>query len=433
MRIDTTNPPGNEVAAAEWIYNYLSKEGIDAEIVESAPGRGNVIARLKGSSTGTSLLLLSHLDVVPSQDLDKWEVPPFAGLLKEDGFIWGRGTLDMKGTTAAQLITFIRLYREKYKPKGDIIFAGTADEESGGWFGPGWLLENKFKLIKADNVITEGGGMKFPLKGSKSYVIQVSEKGMYWTRVKSRGQAGHGSMPGPPKDMAIVKMMKVIQKIADYKPPTIINDLFRETVKAMDLPAAAITKRIFTSKRFIKLGMWVARRMIGEEVDNIIYPLVQNKITPTILRAGEKENNIPGLCEMILDARLLPGFDRQALYSELKKILGAKLFDEVELESILDQPGGVSPIGTEFYNRIEQTIGELDPGAKLVPILSPGSTDMLHFRRRGIQAYGFVPLKIDESLTAKEFAAMGHGYNERLSVDNLLFATRFFYELAQKY
>lgn len=431
IKIDTTTPPGNEVKAAEWIRNYLLKEGLESEVIESAPGRGNVIARMRGSEPlAPSLLLLSHLDVVPTQNLDKWDVPPFSGVVK-DGFIWGRGALDCKGTTAPQLMTFIKLHREGFKPKGDIVLAATADEETGGHYGPDWLLENKFELIKTTDVITEGGGPELPLK-VPHYVIQVSEKGIYWTRVQTRGAAGHGSMPGPSEDMAIVKMMKVIDKIAKRKPPIIIQDLFRETVKAMDLPAAWLTNRIFTSKRLIGLGVWLAKKLMKQEINNIIYPLVQNNITPTVLKSGEKVNNIPGLCEATLDVRLLPGFDRNDLYTELERVLGKTLFKEVELSSVEDQPGGYTPPRTEFYNKIEETISLLVPGAKLVPILSPGSTDMLHFRKKGVQAYGFVPMKLGP-LSAKEFAALPHGYNERLSIDNLMFATRFFYDLTRKY
>ncbi len=431
IRIDTTNPPGNEIKVAEWIYNYLSKEGIDAEVIESAPGRGNIISRLKGQGIGPSLLLLSHVDVVPSQDREKWEVPPFSGELK-DGYIWGRGSLDTKCATAEQLMTYIRLYREKIKPKGDIVFAATADEESGGYFGPGWLLKNEFETIRADNVITEGGGQLLPLKTKRpNYDIQISEKGIFWTRMKTRGSAGHGSIPGPAKEMAIIKMMKVIDKISRYKPPIIIQDIFKETVTAMDLPAPGLTKRIFTSKRFMNLGVWLAKKLMKQEIDEIIYPLVQNKITPTVLHAGQKENNIPGLCEATLDVRLLPGFDRDDLYKILKKILG-KLYKEVELETIIDQPGGFTPSNTDFYQKIEQTISQLDPRAKLVPVLSPGSTDMLHFRKKGMQAYGFVPMKLGK-LSTKEFAALAHGYNERFSVENLMFGTRFFYDLILKY
>ena len=431
IRIDTTNPPGNEIKAAEWIYNFLSNEGIEADVIESAPGRGNIISRLKGTEAGSSLLLLSHLDVVPSQDVEKWEFPPFSGELK-DGYIWGRGALDTKCATAAQLMTYIGLFREGVKPKGDIVFGATADEESGGHFGAGWLIKNKFELIKTDDVITEGGGELFPIKTeTPNYTIQISEKGIFWTRIKTRGAAGHGSMPGPSKDMAIVKMMKVIDKITKYKPPIIIQDIFKETVKAIDLPVPVITKRIFTSKRLMSLGVWLANKAMKEDINQLIYPLVQNKITPTVLRAGQKENNIPGLCEATLDVRLLPGFDRDDLYKILQKILG-KLYKEVEFEPILDQPGGLTPSKTDFYQKIEETLRQLEPGAKLVPVLSPGSTDMLHFRDKGIKAYGFVPMKLGR-LSAKEFASLAHGYNERISVENLMFETRFFYDLSLKY
>jgi len=192
VKIDTTTPPGNEIKAAEWINKFLSKEGIDSDVIESAPGRGNVISRLKGTDgSAPSLLLLSHLDVVPSQDLERWEIPPFSGELK-DGYIWGRGTLDCKGTTAPQLMVFIDFHRKGIKPKGDIVFAATADEETGGHYGPDWLLENKFDLIKADNVVTEGGGPKLPMK-APHYTIQVAEKGIYWTGVRMHGAAGHGT------------------------------------------------------------------------------------------------------------------------------------------------------------------------------------------------------------------------------------------------
>jgi acetylornithine deacetylase/succinyl-diaminopimelate desuccinylase-like protein len=200
----------------------------------------------------------------------------------------------------------------------------------------------------------------------------------------------------------------------------------------MDLPAAGLTNRIFTSKRLIGLGVWLARKLMKQEIDDIIYPLVQNNITPTILRAGEKENNIPGVCEATLDVRLLPEFGREELHKELEKVIGSKLFKEVELIPIEDQPGGYTPTGTEFYGRIEQTIANIFPGAKLVPILSPGSTDMLHFRKKGIACYGFVPMRLGP-LSAKEFAELPHGYNERLSIDNLMLATRFFYDLSKKY
>ncbi|MHA1797339.1 MAG: M20/M25/M40 family metallo-hydrolase [Candidatus Helarchaeota archaeon] len=428
IRIDTTNPPGNEIKAASWIQDYLSKDGIESEIIESAEGRGNIISRLKGTdSNAPSLMILSHLDVVPSQDLKKWEFPPFSGEFK-DNFIWGRGALDCKGTTAPQLMTFITLYREGFKPKGDIIFAATADEEAGGHFGPGWLLENKFEKFKADYVITEGGGQLVPLPTKNpNYIIQVAEKGIYWTRLKINGAAGHGSVPGNPDKMAIVKMAKVIEKISKFKPKVEINDIYKQTLETIE--ASGLIKFFLGSKRLFHTAMKLGKIILKEDVSQLLSPLVQNKITVTMLNAGSKVNNIPGTCEASLDVRLLPGYDREHLNFLLRKIFGKKLFNEIEIEAIENQPGGYTPIDTEFGRKIEDVMKKIEPTARLIPYLSPGSTDMCHLRKYGIKAYGFVPMKVDEGLTIREMGEMPHGYNERISYGNLMFATRFFYEL----
>ncbi|MHA1144941.1 MAG: M20/M25/M40 family metallo-hydrolase [Candidatus Helarchaeota archaeon] len=433
IRIDTTNPPGNETKAAEYIQDKLQSEGFDTELIESAPGRGNVITRIKGSGNGPSLLLIGHLDVVPAGDLDKWDVPPFSGELR-DGFIWGRGALDMKGSVVAELMAFLRIHREGYRPKGDIIYAATADEEAGGHFGPGWLLNQPehFEKIKADNVISEGGGSVLPIGGKNpNFLIQIAEKGIFWTKFRTFGPAGHGSIPGKPKEMAIIKMKEVLDKLSKYKPPIIIQDIFRETAANISLPS--IARKLLTTKLTMKGAVWLAGKIFGEDIGQLIFPLVQNKITPTMLKAGEKVNAIPGECEGAIDVRFLPGYDRNDLNRILREVLGKKLYEAVEWEPIIDQPGGYTPTSVPFYNQIKETIQEVEPGAKLVPILSPGSTDLLHFRNKGMNAFGFVPMKIDEGMTIREMGEMPHGYNERISVDNLMFATKFFYNLAKKY
>ncbi len=428
IRIDTTNPPGNEIAAANWIRDYLSKEGIESKIIESADGRGNIISRLKGKDNkAPSLMILSHLDVVPSQDLKKWKVPPFSGEFKEN-FIWGRGTLDCKGTTVSELMTFIQLHRDGFKPKGDIVFAATADEEAGGHYGPGWLLDNNIEEFKADNVITEGGGQLIPLPTKNpNYIIQVAEKGIFWTKIITNGSAGHGSTPGDPNKMAIVKMGKIIEKISKYKPPVIMQDLYKDTLDSIE--ASKSIKFFLGHKKLFNFAMKLGKRIFKEDVNQILSPLVQNKITVTVLNAGNKVNNIPGTCEAKLDVRLLPGFDRNDLNRILKKILGKKIYNEVEIEALEDQPGGYTPLGTEFSDRILEVAKIIETKISLVPYLSPGSTDMCHFRRHGIKAYGFVPMKVDEGLSVREMGEMPHGYNERISYGNLMYATKFFYEL----
>ena len=428
IRIDTTNPPGNEVEAANWIRDYLSKEGIESKVVESAEGRGNLTSTLKGTdSNAPSLMILSHLDVVPSQDLDRWKVPPFSGEFK-DNFIWGRGALDCKGTTVPQLMTYIKLHRDGFKPKGDIVFAATADEEAGGHYGPGWLLDNNIEGFKADNVITEGGGQLIPLPTKNpSYIIQVAEKGIFWTKITTNGAAGHGSTPGDPNKMAIVKMSKVIKKISKYKPPVKMGEIYKQTLEAIEV--AGYIKFFISHKRLFGTAMKLGKKLLKEDVSQLLSPLVQNKFTVTVLNAGGKVNNIPGTCEAKVDVRTLPGVGRDDVTKIFKKILGKKLFNDVTIEALENQPGGYTPLGNEFSDKILEITRILEPNVQLVPFLSPGSTDMCHFRRHGIRAYGFVPMKVDEGLTVREMGEMPHGYNERISYGNLMYATKFFHEL----
>lgn len=432
IRLDTTNPPGNESKAAEFIQKKLENEDLDAEVIESEPERGNVVSRLRGSPENPSLLLIGHLDVVPAGDRINWDIDPFSGELK-DGFIWGRGALDMKGSVVAELMAFIKAVREGFKPKGEVIYAGTADEEAGGHRGSRWLLAHPKHLAKftATDVISEGGGFLLPFKTKSSdFIIEIAEKGVFWTKIRTSGIAGHSSIPGKIKNMSIIKMMTVFDKISKWKPPIRIQNTFRETGRSIDIPG--YQKKLLTTKLTLKAIVWLASKLLKINVGRIIFPLVQNKITPTMIHAGEKINNIPGTCEGAIDVRLLPGFDRDDLNKILQKILGKKLFKEIELEPIQSQPGGYTPINTPFYQRINEAINEIEP-AKLVPILCPGSTDLRYFRKLGMNAYGFVPMKVDEDLTIREMGDMPHGYNERISVKNLMFATEFFYKLLKKY
>ena len=290
------------------------------------------------------------------------------------------------------------------------------------------MFSNHFEKFKADHVITEGGGQLIPLPTKyPNYIIQVAEKGIFWSTIRTNGAAGHGSTPGDPNKMAIVKMAKVIDKISKYKPPIIMQDIYKQTLAAIE--ASKVIKFFISHKMLFNTAMKLGKKILKEDVSQLLSPLVQNKITVTALNAGDKVNNIPGTCEAKIDVRMLPGFNREDLNKILKKILGKKLFNDVEIDAIEDQPGGYTPIGTEFSDKILEVTKLLEPNATLVPFLSPGSTDMCHFRRYGIKAYGFVPMKVDEGLTVREMGEMPHGYNERISYGNLMFATKFFYEL----
>ena len=217
IRINTTNPPGNETAAANFIAQYLAKEGLKTEIIESAPGRGSVITRLKGSGEKPNLLLLSHLDVVAANPAE-WTVDPFAGTVK-DGYVYGRGAYDMKGMTAVEVLTLLLLKRNNIPLKGDVVLAATADEEKGGEEGAGFLLRNHKEKVWCPFVLNEGGGLAIPQKKGNVYPVQTAEKGILWFKIKAKGTPGHGSTPNM-ADNAIVRMNKVITKIGEYQPET---------------------------------------------------------------------------------------------------------------------------------------------------------------------------------------------------------------------
>jgi acetylornithine deacetylase/succinyl-diaminopimelate desuccinylase-like protein len=214
IKINTTNPPGNETQAAKYLAKTLENEGFQCEVLESSPGRGNIITRLKGTGEKPNLLLLSHLDVVAANPKE-WSVDPFSGLVK-DGFVWGRGAMDMKSMTAMEVMVMKLLKRNNVKLKGDIILAATADEERGGEAGAGWLIRNHPEKVRAEYVINEGGGQAVPVDGKNVFTIQTAEKGILWFKVKAKGRPGHGSVPGA-ADNAILRMNRVVERLGNYR------------------------------------------------------------------------------------------------------------------------------------------------------------------------------------------------------------------------
>jgi acetylornithine deacetylase/succinyl-diaminopimelate desuccinylase-like protein len=219
IQINTTNPPGNETAAAKYVAENLERDGFQCAVRESVVGRGNVITRLKGMGENPSLLLLSHLDVVAANP-EEWSVDPFGGVV-EDGFVWGRGALDMKGMTAVELMVLKLLKRNNVKLKGDVILAATADEEQGGSAGAGWLLQNFPGEVFADYVLNEGGGLAISVGNKNVFTVQTAEKGLLWLRVRAKGFPGHGSTPNM-ADNAILRMVRVIELLERYRAPVLL-------------------------------------------------------------------------------------------------------------------------------------------------------------------------------------------------------------------
>ena len=432
IRIDTTNPPGNETPAAEFCQKILEKEGFkNIEILESVPGRGNMLCRWKGSDPeAKTLLLLSHIDVVPA-DAANWERDPFCGDIDGE-YVWGRGTTDCKNMVIAEAMAAILLKREGFQPRGDIILAFTADEEAGGDYGIGYIAENYWEKVKADYCINEGGGFLLPFgKEPKDYIVQTGEKGVFWTRLRVKGTGGHGSIPLKKKENAMLKIAKITQKLIDYKPPIEISDPIREMARMVSLPG--IAKRILTSKRIVRPALKLLDKITGENLSGMVLPFVMDVFNPTGYKASEKVNVIPQYVEMDFDCRLLPGHDRETIKKHLRKALGKKLFKEIEIFPIEPtQPATVNSIDNPFWEEVESIMGELHEGAKMVPMLSAGSTDSKFIRERDGYALGICPFRIDPNMSRSEMASMGHGKNERAWIPNLSYSIEFFYRLIKR-
>jgi acetylornithine deacetylase/succinyl-diaminopimelate desuccinylase-like protein len=410
IRIDTTNTGDpatvvGERAAAEYVAEKLTEVGYETTYVESgAPGRGNVVARLAGSDPSRGALLVhGHLDVVPA-DASEWSVHPFSGAV-QDGYVWGRGAVDMKDMVAMSLALARRLKRDGIAPKRDIIFAFLADEEAGGHYGAQWLVENRPELFEgATEAISEVGGFSITVKdGVRAYLIETAEKGIAWMTLRVRGRAGHGSMIH--EDNAVTKLTEAVARLGRHKFPLVLTDSVREFLAGISELTGIAFDEDDLEGSVAKLGN--IARMIGATL--------RDTANPTMLNAGYKSNVIPSLAEATVDCRILPG-RQEAFERELDEILGP----DVEREWT-----GLPPLETTFdgplVDHMTASIIAEDPSAKTLPYMLSGGTDAKSFNQLGIRCFGFAPLQLPADL---DFSALFHGVDERVPVDALKFGTR---------
>ena len=430
IRINTTNPPGNETEAAKYLAETLEKEGLKCEILESAPGRGNVITRIRGTGEKPSLLLLSHLDVVPANPKE-WSVNPFGGVVK-DGFVWGRGAIDMKSMTAMEVMVMKLLKRNNVQLKGDVILVAVADEEKGGRAGAGWLVHNHLEKVRADYVINEGGGLAIPINGKNVYTIQTAEKGIVWFKIKAKGRPGHGSVPTA-ADNAILRMNKVIEKIGNHRSkitltPT-VKQFLKEVAKENKLAQQALSVLLQNPAMADQILDMLAQkdRTMAEE----IRATLRMTIAPTIVHGGVKENIIPSECEAVFDCRILPGQKPADALNEIKGLLKDVDMEKLEFEVIESSEPSESPMDTPLYGQIVNTIREFEPDCGVAPILLTGGTDSRYFRGVGSVCYGFQPMRAD--LPYGEMLRMVHGIDERISIKNLMFGTSVLYHIVERF
>jgi acetylornithine deacetylase/succinyl-diaminopimelate desuccinylase-like protein len=411
IRIDTTNPPGNETAAAELLRDYLESAGVECELHARVPERANLVARIRGRGDGPSLALLSHTDVVVA-DAAEWERDPFGGERVGDE-VWGRGALDMKGEVAASAVALATLAREGWRGSGDLIFVAAADEEVGDGFGLEWLVQEHPGAVRADFSLNEGAGDRVELGGRVFYLCSTAEKMSAPFRLRVHGRSGHASMPGI-ADNALVKAAPLVAKLGSFHvEPQLIPEVeaFLELVLG-DRPEAA--------------GALEAARGVSPLAAELIEPLLSMTVAPTMARASDKRNVIPALCELTVDVRLLPGQTPEQAEAELRACLGD---GDYELENYERQGGTRSPIGGPLWDAVQSFLDAEEPGSAALPTCVAGFTDSHWLREAfGTVAYGFFPAR---TMDAEVAARLIHSANERVPVADLELGVRFLRHAAQ--
>ncbi len=428
IRINTTNPPGNEIEAAKYVAKALEQDGFKCELLESSLGRGSVVTRLKGDSRKPSLLLLSHLDVVAANPKE-WTVNPFGGMVK-DGFVWGRGALDMKGMTAVEVMALKLLKRNGAKLKGDVLLAATADEERGGEAGAGWLVQNHLDKVHADCILNEGGGMAMPINGKEMFTINTAEKGILWFKVRAAGTPGHGSVPGA-ADNAILRMNKVVEKLGHYRPkislvPT-VKQYVSEIAKSNDLKDLSVLLQDPGKSDQILDAMARKDKYFAEE----LRARLRMTVTPTMINGGVKENIVPSECEAVFDCRVLPGQTTAKAFGEVKSLLKDAGLDKLSFEIIQANEPSESSLDTPLYKQIILALEEFQPECHVTPVMLTGGTDSRFFRKLGSICYGFHPIRPETSYS--EMQKTIHGIDERISEQNLVFGTSVIYDVVQRF
>lgn len=408
IRIDTQNwgegRSNGELAAAQYCADIMRQAGLEPTIYESEPGRASVVARMKGSDPEAGALVVhGHLDVVPAQAED-WQVDPFAAEIR-DGMIWGRGAVDMKDMDAMILSTMLRLAREGHQPKRDLIFAFFADEEDGSTHGAQYMVENHPEAFAgATEAISEVGGYSVDIAGTRAYLIQTGEKGLYWTKMTAAGTAGHGS--AVQKDNPVVTLAEAAAAIGRYKWPI----EYTKTTRALFEQVSEISGIPFDEENPEPL-----LEVLGE-ASKFIANTLQNTSNPTLLEGGYKHNVVPGEASALVDSRTLPEQDEKVA-AILQELAGEKVTFEIKNQG----PSLELPFSGSLVEQMVASLLEEDPEAKVLPYMLGGGTDNKQLSFLGIAGYGFAPLQLPADL---DFTGMFHGVDERVPVESIKFGVR---------
>lgn len=404
IRFNTVNPPGAERSAQELLAGYLGDAGFACELLGAEPERPNLIARLAGSQPGPRLCLLSHVDTVLARS-SEWSHDPWSGDLA-DGCVWGRGALDMKNQTAAEVVAATTLARAGWRPShGELLVVCVVDEETGGTLGAQWLTEQHPEKVRCDFLLNEGGGAVMPFGDRRLYGVCCAEKGVFRFTLATSGIAGHASIPGM-GDNALVRLAPLIERLGRERPAFDLVEEPRAFLRALgeseDDPGAALARL----------------READPLLATVVEPMLGVSFVPTKVSASEKINVIPSRAELQVDCRVPPGLGEDTARARLAELLGDDGYEIAFTESVM---GNGSPLRSELMDTIAEWVAEQDPGAEVVPTILPGFTDSRHFRAAfpDCVAYGFFPQK---QMTLQQAAPLIHAADERIDVEDLGFA-----------
>ncbi len=428
IRFDTTNPPGNEAACVSYLNQLLTQAGCQTQVLARSDHRPNLVARLSGQGQAPPLLLYGHLDVVTTAG-QQWEQPPFEARLL-DGYLWGRGALDMKGGVAMMLWAFLRAKAEGLPLPGDVVLALVGDEEAGGQYGAGFLVEQHPQLFQGVRyAIGEFGGFSTTLAGRRFYPIMVSEKQTCRVQLTVRGPGGHGALAGRNHTMAA--LAQVLRRLDQRRLPVHVTAparlMLQEISRNLPFPKGLALRQL--------LNPAVARVMLPRlgALGRTLDPLLRHNVNATMVRGGEQVNVLPSQITLTLDGRLLPGFDPGELLAELRRLLiqpgGASGAAQIEM-SLLRHVPGPSRLDMGLFSTLAGILRQADPEGIPVPMLLPAATDARYFARLGIQTYGFLPMPLASGF---DFLRTIHGANERIPVTALEFGARAIYQLLQTF
>ncbi|MDF1752522.1 MAG: M20/M25/M40 family metallo-hydrolase [Verrucomicrobiales bacterium] len=415
IRIDSSNPPGNESAVLDVLLWELQSAGITPEVVGARNDRPNLVAKIAAkpeNRTAAPLILSCHMDVVPVMDPGAWKYPPFSGE-EAEGCIWGRGAIDMKGFAVMALTSLVLLHRKHIPINRDVIFVAVSDEEAGMDYGSKWLVENRPDLLGGPEfVINEVGGFTIHRSGRRFYPVQVAEKGAAWLRMTARGKPGHSSMAIRETSLSLIA--DGVAKISRATLPWHVTEPavnFIEGFSQFESKAAQKVSKLMFSK---STGSSVVKLIPDPGQRASVEAILRNTATPTrIQTSGNAINVVPNEATVDIDGRLIPGMTAEILIKELRRVLGDKKGKVYSFEVLRETAGAIFPTDTSLYRAIEEVMMDVDPDGIVIPSMIPGFTDSQNYAKLGATCYGFYPLKLEEDIN---FAAMFHGDNERIPV-----------------